>query len=100
MESHNSPLARRYCLTRRPSSTKPNLRYSPIAAVLCGNTSRHSLCSPLIPPLVAAGVWRHLIHHVRLRYEPGLWSIVFPVGMVTTDSAALRWERSRTFPGS
>ena len=25
-ESHNSPLCRRYCLTRRPSSTKPSLR--------------------------------------------------------------------------
>ena len=43
----------------------------------------------LIPPLVAAGVWRHLIHHVRLRYEPGLWSIVFPVGMYGVASHAL-----------
>ena len=44
--SQSSPLARRYCLTRRPSSVKPHLRYSAIAAVLCGNTSRQSLCSP------------------------------------------------------
>jgi tellurite resistance protein TehA-like permease len=35
----------------------------------------------LIPPLVAAGVWRHLVHHIPLRYEPPLWSIVFPLGM-------------------
>ena len=35
----------------------------------------------LIPPLVAAGVWRHLIHRVPLRYEATLWSIVFPLGM-------------------
>src|ERR1035437_6442867 len=35
----------------------------------------------LIPPLIAVGVWRHLIRRVRLRYEPALWSIVFPLGM-------------------
>lgn len=35
----------------------------------------------LIPPLLAAGVWRHLIHRVPLYYEPTLWSIVFPLGM-------------------
>lgn len=35
----------------------------------------------LIPPLVAAGVWRHVIHRVPLRYEATLWSIVFPLGM-------------------
>ncbi len=35
----------------------------------------------LIPPLVAAGVWRHVIRKVPLRYEATLWSIVFPLGM-------------------
>jgi tellurite resistance protein TehA-like permease len=35
----------------------------------------------LIPPLVAAGVWRHVVHRVPLRYEASLWSIVFPLGM-------------------
>jgi len=35
----------------------------------------------LIPALVAAGIWRHIIHRVPLRYEPALWSIVFPLGM-------------------
>ncbi|MBF6333873.1 tellurite resistance/C4-dicarboxylate transporter family protein [Nocardia transvalensis] len=35
----------------------------------------------LIPLLLAAGVWRHLIQHVTLDYEPALWSIVFPLGM-------------------
>ena len=35
----------------------------------------------LIPPLIAFGAWRHLVRRVRLRYEPGLWSIVFPLGM-------------------
>jgi tellurite resistance protein TehA-like permease len=35
----------------------------------------------LIPALVAAGVWRHLLHRIPLRYEATLWSIVFPLGM-------------------
>jgi tellurite resistance protein TehA-like permease len=35
----------------------------------------------LIPVLVAAGWWRHVTHRVPLRYEPTLWSIVFPLGM-------------------
>lgn len=35
----------------------------------------------LIPPLLAAGYWRHRVHHVPLRYEPTIWSIVFPLGM-------------------
>ncbi|XRQ14311.1 tellurite resistance/C4-dicarboxylate transporter family protein, partial [Actinomadura welshii] len=34
----------------------------------------------LIPPLVAAGWWRHVTHRVPLRYEATLWSVVFPLG--------------------
>lgn len=35
----------------------------------------------LIPALLAAGLWRHWRHRVRLIYEASLWSIVFPLGM-------------------
>lgn len=35
----------------------------------------------LVPSLVAAGWWRHVVHRVPLRYEPTWWSIVFPLGM-------------------
>ena len=35
----------------------------------------------LIPLLLVLGAWRHLLRHVPLAYEPGMWSIVFPVGM-------------------
>nr|WP_300142765.1 tellurite resistance/C4-dicarboxylate transporter family protein [Propionicimonas sp.] len=35
----------------------------------------------LILPLIAAGWWRHVVHRVPLRYEPTLWSMVFPLGM-------------------
>lgn len=35
----------------------------------------------LIPPLIAIGVWRHVVHRIPLRYEASLWSMVFPLGM-------------------
>jgi tellurite resistance protein TehA-like permease len=43
----------------------------------------------LIPPLIAAGVWRHVRHRVPLRYELALWSIVFPLGMYGVGSRDL-----------
>lgn len=35
----------------------------------------------LIPPLIAIGIWRHVVHRIPLRYEAALWSMVFPLGM-------------------
>ncbi len=43
----------------------------------------------LVPLLLAAGIWRHLVRHFGLSYEPGLWSIVFPVGMYGVGTAEL-----------
>ena len=40
----------------------------------------------LIPPLVAAGVWRHVVHRIPLRYEATSWSVVFPLGMYGVGS--------------
>lgn len=40
----------------------------------------------LLMPLVGAGIWRHVIHRVPLRYEASLWSIVFPLGMYGVGS--------------
>jgi tellurite resistance protein TehA-like permease len=40
-----------------------------------------AFASCLLPALLAAGVWRHLVRRVPLAYEPGLWSLVFPLGM-------------------
>lgn len=40
----------------------------------------------LIPPLIAAGVWRHLVHHISLRYEAPWWSVIFPLGMYGVGS--------------
>lgn len=39
-----------------------------------------------VPLLVIFGVWRHVFHRVRMRYEAGLWSIVFPLGMYSVAS--------------
>ncbi len=35
----------------------------------------------LLAPLLGAGIWRHVVHRVPLRYEAALWSVVFPLGM-------------------
>lgn len=39
-----------------------------------------------IPLLVGLTIWRHGIRHFPLRYEPQLWSIVFPLAMYTTGT--------------
>ncbi|GAA3928302.1 tellurite resistance/C4-dicarboxylate transporter family protein [Microbacterium soli] len=46
-------------------------------------------CLWLLPLLVGAGAWRHMLHRVPLRYEPALWSMVFPVGMFAVASLSL-----------
>ncbi len=40
-----------------------------------------SFCTWLIPLLLALGVWRHVVRRVPLRYQTGLWSMVFPLAM-------------------
>jgi tellurite resistance protein TehA-like permease len=35
----------------------------------------------LFPVLIAVGCWRHVVKRVPLAYEPGLWSVIFPLGM-------------------
>jgi tellurite resistance protein TehA-like permease len=39
-----------------------------------------------IPLLLGLGVWRHLRRRWPLRYEPALWSMVFPLGMYSAAS--------------
>ena len=48
-----------------------------------------SFGSWLIPPLLAAGYWRHVHHRVPLRYEGAMWSVVFPIGMYGVGSRFL-----------
>ncbi len=48
-----------------------------------------AFASWLIPVLFAAGVWRHLVHRIPLRYQPTLWSFVFPMGMYAAASIYL-----------
>jgi len=43
----------------------------------------------LIPVLVAAGWWRHVVHRIPLRYDATLWSIVFPLGMYAVAGISL-----------
>jgi len=53
-----------------------------------------------IPLLVLFGAWKHGINRRPLRYQPVMWSLVFPLGMyavasnrlgLATDMPALRW---------
>ncbi|MGN6272053.1 MAG: tellurite resistance/C4-dicarboxylate transporter family protein [Protaetiibacter sp.] len=48
-----------------------------------------AFASWLIPVLLAAGVWRHVVHRIPLRYQPTLWSFVFPMGMYAAASIYL-----------
>jgi tellurite resistance protein TehA-like permease len=34
-----------------------------------------------IPLLIMLGLWRHVLRQWPLRYEPALWTVVFPIGM-------------------
>lgn len=36
-----------------------------------------------IPFLVLIGIWKYVVFRERVAYDPGLWSIVFPLGMYT-----------------
>ncbi|MDD5394005.1 MAG: tellurite resistance/C4-dicarboxylate transporter family protein [Thiothrix sp.] len=42
-----------------------------------------------IPLLVIFGIWKHGIRRYPLRYEPALWSMVFPLGMYAVASFRL-----------
>jgi tellurite resistance protein TehA-like permease len=46
----------------------------------------------LVPALIAAGVWRHIVHKVPLGYEAPLWAIIFPLGMYSVASYSLNAE--------
>ncbi len=47
-----------------------------------------------IPLLLVLGAWRHGFKRVPLKYEPQLWSMVFPLGMYTfaTHSASQQFK--------
>lgn len=75
-------------------SSTVSIEHNPVvdaASPLIGGTIvvLWSFCMWLVPLLLGAGVWRHAIHRVPLGYTPGLWSMVFPVGMIGVASLQL-----------
>ena len=55
---------------------------TPIRGLLAGATIMFwAFGTWLIPPLIAAGWWRHVTHRIPVRYDPTWWSVVFPLGM-------------------
>jgi tellurite resistance protein TehA-like permease len=58
------------------------------------------------PLMIAIGVWRHVVRRVPLRYHPAYWALVFPIGMYSAATFAMRratglddlgWLPSTTF---
>ncbi len=50
-----------------------------------------------IPLLVVFGLWRHVIRSEPVRYEAGLWSMVFPIGMYAAASILYGQTEDLTF---
>ena len=42
-----------------------------------------------IPMLVLFGIWKHIVNRLPFKYEPSLWSMVFPLGMYSVASSRL-----------
>ncbi|MCL6597383.1 MAG: tellurite resistance/C4-dicarboxylate transporter family protein [Alicyclobacillus macrosporangiidus] len=42
-----------------------------------------------IPLLILIGIWKYGVHREPVRYEPSLWSMVFPLGMYTAATDTL-----------
>jgi tellurite resistance protein TehA-like permease len=52
-----------------------------------------------IPLLVILGFWRHVRHHWPLTYDPGLWSVVFPLGMYSVATLSFGKAADLAFMG-
>jgi len=70
------------------------MRGASVIAVMHGLTTAASVmfwafATWLLPVLVAAGWWRHVVHRVPLAYEPALWTMVFPLAMYALASMTL-----------
>ncbi len=50
-----------------------------------------------IPLLLLVEIWRHAKGHVKWIYSPDYWSLVFPLGMYSTATAALGQALALTF---
>ena len=45
----------------------------------------------LIPALIAAGIWRHLVRRMPMGYSPALWSVVFPLACTALPGTNSAW---------
>ncbi|WP_411842562.1 tellurite resistance/C4-dicarboxylate transporter family protein [Salinicoccus sp. HZC-1] len=42
-----------------------------------------------IPLLVSLGIWRHILNHYPLTYDPQMWGMAFPIAMYTVGTTKL-----------
>ncbi|MFE8070804.1 tellurite resistance/C4-dicarboxylate transporter family protein [Marinobacteraceae bacterium S3BR75-40.1] len=45
-----------------------------------------------LPILLALGFWRHVLARLPIRYQPGYWGLVYPLGMYSLGTLALSQE--------
>jgi tellurite resistance protein TehA-like permease len=50
-----------------------------------------------MPLLVLLGFWRHVVRRHTFRYEPQLWSVVFPLGMYSVATSAFAADFNLAF---
>ena len=53
-----------------------------------------------IPLLLIIGVWKYVINREPVRYDPALWSVVFPLGMYSTSLQLLTHIPGLAFLGA
>lgn len=56
----------------------------------------YSWATWLVPLLTLFGIWKHLVRKMPFKYEPVIWSMVFPLGMYTVASEQI--GRAAEFP--
>jgi tellurite resistance protein TehA-like permease len=66
-----------------------SLLHFPVRPAVLSPASWVFMGAAAISVLAGLSAWRHLAGGIPLRYEPGLWSMVFPLGMYCVASEAL-----------
>jgi tellurite resistance protein TehA-like permease len=68
-----------------------SIRLARIAAVIeAFVTMAWATATFWFPLMIAIGVWRHVVRRMPIRYSPGYWAMVFPLGMYAASTFKMR----------